>query len=129
MKDDRSNCEASLLKRISQRIKKPLIALSYALVIFLFMLGLIWTGGENLMYNSVIMPIAGALGYLVFKWKAIYKLPMILLLLTAAACAFKLIEAAFSGIILMALIYSVLVAVGVAIAFLFHFALKREVDK
>ena len=81
------------------------------------------------MYNSVIMPIAGALGYLVFKWKAIYKLPMILLLLTAAACAFKLIEAAFSGIILMALIYSVLVAVGVAIAFLFHFALKREVDK
>ncbi|MBQ9709377.1 MAG: hypothetical protein IJV67_02000 [Clostridia bacterium] len=129
MKDDRSNCEASLLKRISQRIKKPLIALSYALVIFLFMLGLIWTGGENLMYNSVIMPIAGALGYLVFKWKAIYKLPMILLLLTAAACAFKLIEAAFSGIILMALIYSVLVAVGVAIAFLFHFALKREVNK
>jgi len=65
-------------------------SMAYALIILLIFLGFSWTGGENLMYNSLIMPVVGIFGYYVFKWKAIYKIPVLLLAVELFIFAFKL---------------------------------------
>jgi len=94
--------------------------------VFFIVLGFTWTGNENLFYNSILMPVVGVLGYLVFKWKAIYKLPFLMLILDMLAFAFKLADIELIDALVWPMIYSVFVAVGVAIAFLLHFALKKE---
>ena len=74
-------------KIMMKRMNRQFYSLAYAALIFLIFLGFGWTGGENLMYNSVIMPIVGIFGYYVFRWKAIYKMPVLLLLIDLAVAA------------------------------------------
>ena len=102
---------------------------AFALTVFFIVLGFTWTGNENLFYNSILMPVVGVLGYLVFKWKAIYKLPFLMLILDMLAFAFKLADIELIDALVWPMIYSVFVAVGVTIAFLLHFALKKEGSK
>ena len=78
------------------------------------------------MYNSLIMPLVGIFSYYVFGWRAAYKAPILLLAIDLAVYAFGLVETDFSGAILWTLLYSVFVLVGVAIAFLLHYAFKKE---
>ena len=64
-----------------------------------------------------------------FKWKAVYKVPVLLLLIDLAVFAFQLVEIGFVDTIGWTFIYSIFVLVGVAIAFLFHYAIKKEDQK
>jgi hypothetical protein len=72
------------------------------------------------------MPIVGMFGYYVFRWKAIYKMPVLLLLIDLAVFAFQLIEIEFPDTLGWTLIYSLFVLVGIVIAFLLHYAFKKE---
>ena len=83
-------------KIMMKRMNRQFYSLAYAALIFLIFLGFGWTAGENLMYNSFIMPIVGIFGYYVFKWKAIYKVPVLLLLIDLAVFAFQLVEIGFA---------------------------------
>ena len=107
-------------------MNRQLHMLVYSLIIFFIFLGFVWTGGENLMYNSVIMPLVGIFGYYVFRWKAIYKVLVLLLLIDLSVFAFQIVEIGFTDTLSWTFIYSVFVLVGVAIAFLLHYALKKE---
>ena len=80
------------------------------------------------MYNSLIMPIVGIFGYYVFRWRAVYKMPLLLLFIDLVVFAFGLVEIDFYSTIMFTLIYSAFVFVGIAIAFLIHFAFGREMD-
>ena len=53
-------------KIMMKRMNRQFYSLAYAALIFLIFLGFGWTAGENLMYNSFIMPIVGIFGYYVF---------------------------------------------------------------
>ena len=121
METDRSLKD--LFKQKAVRLYKTV---AFALTVFFIILGFTWTGNENLFYNSILMPVVGVLGYLVFKWKAIYKLPFLMLILDMLAFAFKLADIELIDALFWPMIYSVFVAVGVMIAFLLHFALKKE---
>ena len=79
-----------------------------------------------MLYNSIIMPVVGVFGYCVFKWKAVYKVPILLLIIDMIVCFFKLIELDFYSAVMWTLIYSGLVFVGIAIAFLMHYAFRKE---
>ena len=103
--------------------------LAYAALIFLIFLGFGWTGGDNLMYNSLIMPIVGIFGYYVFKWKAVYKVPVLLLIIDLAVFALQLVEIGFADTLMWTMLYAIFVLVGVAIAFLLHYALRKEDKK
>ena len=117
---------AKPFKKVMKRMNRQLYSLSYSLVIFFIFLGFGWTSGEHLLYNSLIMPIVGVFGYIVFGWRSLYKIPILLLAIDMFVCVFELVPIDIYSAILWTLIYSLFVFVGVAIAFLLHFALRKE---
>ena len=117
---------AKPFKKMMKRMNRQFYSIAYAAIIFLIFLGFGWTAGDNLMYNSLIMPIVGIFGYFVFKWKAIYKLPVLLLIIDLAVFAFQLVEIGFADTLMWTVLYAIFVFVGVAIAFLLHYAFKKE---
>ena len=122
-----SNTEdTKTFKTIMKRMNRQFYSIAYAALIFLIFLGFGWTGGENLMYNSLIMPVVGIFGYYVFRWKAIYKVPLLLLIIDTFVCLFKLVDLDLYSALLWTMIYSIFVFVGIAIAFLLHFAIRKE---
>ena len=112
-----------------RRVNRLFYSLAYAALIFLIFLGFGWTAGNNLMYNSLIMPIVGIFGYYVFKWRAVYKVPALLLVIDLAIFAFQLVELGFADTLMWTMLYAIFVLIGVAIAFLLHYALKKEEHK
>jgi hypothetical protein len=118
--------KAKPFKKMMKRMNRQFYSIAYAALIFLIFLGFGWTGGENLMYNSLIMPVVGIFGYYVFRWKAIYKVPILLLIIDTFVCLFKLVDLDLYSAFLWTLIYSSFVFVGIAIAFLLHFAFRKE---
>ena len=125
-KPDINTEQAKSFKTTMRRMNRQFYSLAYAALIFLIFLGFGWTGGENLMYNSLIMPIVGIFGYYVFRWKAIYKVPILLLIIDTFVCLFKLVDLNLYSAFLWTVIYSIFVFVGIAIAFLLHFAFRKE---
>ena len=121
--------DAKPFKKMMKRMNRQFYSIAYAAIIFLIFLGFGWTAGDNLMYNSLIMPIVGIFGYYVFKWKAIYKLPVLLLIIDLGVFAFQLVEIGFADTLMWTVLYAIFVLVGVAIAFLLHYAFKKEGTK
>ena len=63
-----------------------------ALVMMLcIFVGMDLTGGQGLFYNSLLMPFIGALGFLVFRWKAAYNIPLLLLAVGLVTCGLNLL--------------------------------------
>ncbi len=114
------------LKKIAKKFNMQMQSMSYALIILFVFLGLNITAGKDMMYNSLIMPAVGVFGYCSFKLKALYKLPILLLFIEVFAFVFKLVETDFYSLFIWSLIYSVFIFAGVAIAYLLHFALRKE---
>ena len=121
--------DAKPFKKMMKRMNRQFYSLAYAALVFLIFLGFGWTGGENLMYNSVIMPVVGVFGYYVFRWKAVYKVPILLLIIDMFVYLFQLVEIGFADVFVWTFIYCIFVAVGMVIAFLFHFAFRKEDKK
>ena len=113
-------------KAAMKRVKSRFNILSYTLVIFFIILGFAWTDGETLMYNSLLMPIIGIFGYIVFGWRSVYKMPAIVLGIDLFASLLALVEMDALSALYWSFVYSIFVLVGVAIAFLIHFAFRRE---
>ncbi|MBQ5821336.1 MAG: zf-HC2 domain-containing protein [Clostridia bacterium] len=113
-------------RSIMLRLRRQFDSLAYSLIIFFIFLGFGWTGGENLMYNSLIMPLVGIFGYYVFRWRAIYKVPILLLIIDSFVFLFRLIDLDLYSVFIWTGIYSIFVLVGIAIAFLLHYAFRKE---
>ena len=117
---------AKPFKKIMKKMNRQFYSVAYAALIFLIFLGFGWTGGENLMYNSLIMPVVGVFGYYVFRLKAIYKVPILLLIIDLLVYLLQLVEIGLGDTLAWTFIYSIFVVVGIAIAFLLHFAFRKE---
>ena len=113
-------------KRMMQRMNRQFHMFAYSLIIFFIFLGFGWTEGENLMYNSLIMPIVGVFGYSVFRWKAVYKVPILLLIIDLFVYLFKWVALDLFSTLMWTVIYSLFVLIGIAIAFLLHYATRKE---
>lgn len=125
-KHDVDTEQAKSFKATMRRMNRQFNSMAYSLVILLIFLGFSWIDGENLMYNSLIMPVVGIFGYYVFKWKAIYKIPVLLFAVELFIYAFKLWDLDFHSAIIWTFIYAIFVFVGIAIAFLLHYAFRKE---
>ena len=117
---------AKPFKRIMRKMNRQFDLLAYSLIIFFVFLGFSWTAEEAMMYNSLIMPIVGIFGYYVFRWKAIYKMPILLLILDTVICLCGLVELDLLSALLWTALYSMFVWIGVTIAFLLHYAFRKE---
>ena len=100
------------------------------LMMFGAFFGLSLTASQEMFYNSLIMPVIGALGYVIFRWKAIYQIPLLLLVMQ---CLINFLGLArgmeympFVAILMWVGIYTIFVELGVLVAGLLHFAFKKE---
>lgn len=125
-----SETEAKPFKRIMSRMNRQLNSLCSLIVIFLIVLGYVWTGGEKLMNNSIVMPVVGVVGYIAFGWRSVYKVPILLIitdlfvLITGITEELDLLSTAMWTCILLPFVFA-----GIAIAFLLHFAFKKGMFK
>lgn len=113
-------------KKIMRKLNRQMHSLAYGLIIFFILWGFSLTGGEDLMYNSVIMPIVGLFGYYVFKWKALYRMPILLFAINLLAYCLHFAQIDFISVFPWTGIYSIFVILGILIAFLLHFAFRKE---
>ena len=131
--------EEKLKKRSFQNAKRKLTRhaqlVSFVLVFIGLAIGLSLTSGIEMFLNAWIMPVIGVLGYFVFKWKAIYKISALLVVMGLVinfinfflqAYGFPSNYIEFSGFALYTLIYIVFMWAGIIIAGLLHFAFSKE---
>ena len=113
-------------KKIMKKMNLQVHSISYLLIVFFIFFGFLSMDSANVFYNSLIMPIVGVFGYIIFRFKAFYKLPILLLVINFFACIFKFAEVELYDIFFWTAIFTAFVFAGIIIAFLIHFALRKE---
>lgn len=111
------------------KVKRWLSWLYTALMLLGIYFGLSLTAGDDLFFNCLIMPVAGVLGYLVFKWKALFAVPFIMFvtyLLTNVIGAFGGTMVELGELLSWTFIYSIFTWAGTVIAMLLHFAFGKK---
>ena len=117
------------LERELGKLKKRLQIFSAMLLMFGVFFGLSLTAGEEMFYNSLIMPVIGVLGYVLFRWKAAYQVPVLLLMMMFIINFLGIVRGMevmmVTEVVMWVGIYSIFVEVGVLIAGLLHFAFRK----
>ena len=117
------------LERELGKLKRRLQIFSAMLLMFGVFFGLSLTASEEMFYNSLIMPIIGALGYVLFRWKAVYQVPILLLIMLLFINFFGIVRGMevmpVMGVVMWVGIYTIFVEIGVLVAGLLHFAFRK----
>ena len=115
-------------KKMMKKANRTLSSMCFALTVLLLFSGIMNSGGEDimLMYNAVVMPVCGVCGYIAFRKKAFFVLPLLLLAVDGVAFAFKLLPETPGMILRLSGIYCIFILAGVLITALLHFALRKE---
>ena len=113
-------------KKIMKKMNVQVHSISYLLIVFFIFFGFLSMDSGDVFYNSLIMPIVGVFGYIIFRFRAFYKLPILLLVINFFACIFKFADVELYDIFFWTAIFTVFVFVGIIIAFLIHFAFRKE---
>ena len=117
-------------EKIFNMFMKKVKSLFIMLAVFGVVFGLGLTAKDNVLYNSIIMPIIGVIGYGICRWKAVYIVPGFMLLCYIATMVMQLIEGIeyieILGFLMYVGIYIVFVIAGVVITGLLHYALRKE---
>lgn len=116
-------------KEVLKKIKKKVQIFTGMMLMFGILFGLSLTATSELFLNSVIMPILGCVGYYLFRWKAAYIVPCILLGTRIVTNGFGLIREVerltLLDILFWNVLYSFFAILGVVIAGLLHFAFRK----
>lgn len=119
--------EIKPFRKILKKTNRQFNILCYAVIILLLFIGVSFSDwGETMLKSIAVMPAVGALGYVLFRYKALYKLPLMLLLTEIIAFIIGFIERDFYMIGINAGIACVFILAGFLIAMLLHFAFGKE---
>jgi len=112
------------------KLKKRLQIFSAMLLVFGVFFGLSLTASEEMFYNSLIMPVIGVLGYVLFRWNALYQVPLLLLVILLFINGFGMIRGmevmSVMGVVMWVGIYTIFVELGVLVAGLLHFVFRKD---
>ncbi len=116
--------------KLMVEVKRKVQFFFIMLLMFGIFFGLGLTASSELFYNSLIMPVVGVFGYVIFRWKALYAVPLLLLVTNLISFVLNV----FQGIeeiglysrVMWTGIYSIFVVVGIMIAGLIHYAFRKE---
>lgn len=112
------------------KIHRKLQFSSAMLLMFGVFFGLSLTAGSDMFYNTLIMPVIGALGYYLFRKKALYSIPLLLLITHAVINLFGLLRGIEHldtySMLMWTFLYSVFTVLGTVVAWLLHFAFRKE---
>ncbi|MBP3579504.1 MAG: zf-HC2 domain-containing protein [Lachnospiraceae bacterium] len=124
------NEETPDLEQELGKLKRHIQIFSAMLLMFGVFFGLSLTASEEMFYNSLIMPVIGALGYVIFQWKAVYQIPLLLLVMQSLINFLGLARGMeympFVAILMWVGIYTIFVEIGILVAGLLHFAFRKE---
>lgn len=116
------------LRKLKQKIK----LFSIMLMMFGILFGISLTAGSDMFYNCLIMPIIGALGYVIFRWKSLYEVPCLLLVTALVTNVLEILRGTqqmdIYSVFMWSIIYSIFVILGATATGLLHFAFRKEHD-
>ena len=117
-------------KEILGKVTRRAQLFSAMVMMFGIFYGLMLTAGSGLFMNVIIMPIIGGIGYYLFRWKALFIIPPLLLVTHFITNALGLGGEGLMPVevVLWTAIYCGVALVGFVIAALLHFAFKKEDD-
>lgn len=115
-------------KEILGKVKRRAQLFSAMVMMFGIFYGLMLTAGNGIFMNVIIMPIIGGIGYYLFRWKALFTIPPLLLVTHFITNALGLGGEGLMPVevVLWTAIYCGFALVGFVIAALLHFAFKKE---
>lgn len=112
------------------KIQKRIQLMTAMIMVFGIFFGLSLTAKSGVFYNILIMPVIGLFGYVIFRVKAFYKVPCLLIISHVLINFIDIFRGAeyleFGGALIWSVIYSFFAVLGVTSAWLFHFAFKKE---
>lgn len=123
--------EPSASPRALLKVKRWLMWIYAALMLLGIYFGLSLTAGYDPLYNCVIMPIAGVFAYMAFRWRAVYIMPAVLIVVSflGNALGFITVDGVkrmdVSELIFWIIIYLLFAFAGMIIALLLHFAFGK----
>lgn len=111
-------------------MKRQIQIFSAMLMLFGIFFGVNLTAGSNVFYNSLIMPIIGALGYMLLRRKALYTIPILLLITHGMSNLLGLIRGQeyldIYSLLMWTALYSIFSLLGMVIAGLLSYAFRKE---
>ena len=117
-------------KQIVKKIQRKIHTFLSMVLMFGVFFGLSLTASSELFLNSLIMPVLGCIGYYLFRWKALYITPILLLVTHLITNTFGLIYNSqyldITSLFMWTAIYSLFSMIGTIIVGLIHFALRKE---
>lgn len=118
-------------EQLLHQIRRRFHLLACFLLFLAMFLGISLANSEDQFYNALLMPLIGALGYTVYRWKALYQVPFLLLILHAAMLGFQLLRgvenlSALFSLLWWTALFSLFSDLGTLIAGLFHYAFGKE---
>ncbi|MBR6551908.1 MAG: zf-HC2 domain-containing protein [Clostridia bacterium] len=113
-------------KKIMKKMNLQVHSISYLLIVFFTFFGFLSMDSGDVFYNSLIMPVIGVFGYIIFRFKAFYKLPILLLAINSLACLLNIVDVEFLDIFFWTAIFTIFAFIGILIAFLIHFAFRKD---
>ena len=115
--------------KIMKKIQRKVRLFMGMVLMFGVSFGLSLTASSELFLNSLIMPVIGCIGYYLFRWRAFYLTPGLLLVTHFFINSFGMIRGAehldFASIVMWSGIYSFFAIIGIIIAGLVHFAFRK----
>lgn len=113
------------------KVKRWLMRIYAVIMLLGLYTGLSLTAGADPFYNCLIMPIAGVFGYMAFRWRAVYIMPIVLIIVSFLGNALGFITAdgvqrmEVTELIMWIVIYLLFALAGMIIALLLHFAFGK----
>ena len=120
--------EGLALRKIRSRMR---IGLSM-LLMFGIVFGINLTEGVDVFNNSLLMPVLGVLGYILFRWRALYLMPLLILGTSAVSFLLGMLKGMYvsdhDSLLFWTGIFSLFAIGGAVAAGLMHFAFRKEDD-
>ena len=115
--------------QVLKKIRKKMQIFTGMILIFGILFGLSLTATSELFLNILIMPVLGCVGYYLFRWRAVYIVPCILVATHIVINGFGIIKGIQKMSVLEILfwnaLYSLFAILGIVITGLLHFAFRK----
>ena len=108
-----------------RRVKRRLTIIYASLMLLGIYFGLSLTPGMGQSYNCIIMPFVGVFGYLAFRWKALFIVPILLIIVQLIINGFGLLGNSQSIDFASPLIYSIFALAGIFVVMLLRYAFGK----
>ena len=117
--------------KILDKLNRKIQLASAMVLMFGVLFGLMLTAGSGIFHNALIMPIIGAIGYYLFRWRALYLIPGILFVTHLVINYLGMGQEVLGFVTLVTWtgLYCIFALIGFVIAALLHFVFRKEDTK